>query len=293
MLRLQNSILYLLLLLTLLFNIERLDVAGAPVINLATGVYVLTIVAVLLTITIKWIRNLPPPVFVLFWTAVLFLTKILFISKRPLLGGIYTYVSFTELSLFAAAILLSHSLARNLRDIERTINSFAFAKFPKIKRVEDAQEIIQEEIYRSRRFQRHLSIIVLERQWKDVPINNKKAEQDTQRVLMREFLFSMMVRDLLTQLRQTDLLLEHNKKGRLIIVSPETDQAGVENLVERLGPLTQSETISNNLSTATFPEHGVTFEQLLEYAESDSHRRRASQISMSSPEVVEKNQSLT
>jgi hypothetical protein len=287
--RLQNSVLYLLILLTFLFNIERLDVAGAQVINLATGVYVLSATAVFLTIIVKWIRSLPQPVFVLCWIAVFFLTKVALISKRPLLGGIYTYLTFTELSLFIAVVLLAYSLARNLGDVERSINSFAFANFPRIKRVEDAQEEIQEEIYRSRRFQRHLSIVVLEREWKGVPNKNNTAVHDTERVLTEGFLFSRMVRDILTQLRQTDLLLEHNKKSRLIIVSPETDHVGIENLIERLRPLAQSETISSNFSAATFPEDGLTFEQLLEHAELELPRRTASRISLSSPEMIEKN----
>lgn len=271
--RLQNSIIYLLIHLTILFNIERLDVEGTAVNNVATPVYVLTFAAILLIISIKWFKSLPQPVFVLLWIAAYFMTKLLTIYQRPLVGGIYTYITFTELGLFIVAVLLAQNLARNLGEVERAVNSFALTNISRIKRVEEAQERIQAELYRSRRFHRPLSIVILEKEWSNAPSNFGKAGHDPQRALMEEYVFAVMVREFLAKLRQTDILLEQEKKGRLVIVSPDTDHTGIKNLIERLRPLTQSEFISMNFGAATFPDHGLTFEQLLEQAEIDLHQR--------------------
>lgn len=290
--RLQNSILYLLILLTVLFNIERMDVGGTDVNNLATSVYVLTIIAVLMIITVKWFRTLPLPVFVSLWVAVFFITKLL-TSQRPLVGDIYTYLTFTELSLFVVAVLLSQNLARNMAKTERSLNKFAFSSQSRLQGMEEAKEKIQAEIYRGRRFQRPLSIVVMDKGVKSIPINSNTTDQDAQRALLEEYLSAMIIRDLSAQLRQTDLLIEHNKKGRLIIVSPDTDILGVGYLIERLKPLIKSELIDVSFSAATFPEHGLTFEQLLEQAEKRLHSQVDDKISLNPTDVVENKQALT
>jgi hypothetical protein len=291
--RLQNSIIYLLIHLTILFNIERLDVQGTSVNNIATAVYILTFAAILVIISVKWFRNVPQPVFILLWVTAYFITKILAISQRPLLGGNFTYITFTELGLFTVAVLLAQNLARNLGEVERAVNSFSLTNISRIKRVEEAQERIQAEIYRSRRFHRPLSIIILEKVWKESVSIPGKAGQDPQRAFMEEYVFAVMVREFLDKLRQTDFLLEQEKKGRLVIVSPDTDNAGIINLIERLRPLTQSELFSMKFGAATFPVHGLTFDQLLEQAEIDLQQRSKGQaVTSEAPEIVENSQSV-
>jgi hypothetical protein len=78
-----------------------------------------------------------------------------------------------------------------------------------------------------------------------------------------------MARELSSQLRQTDLLFEHDKKGRLVIISPDTDQTGIVNMINRLQTLMTGQEFSINYGAATFPSHGLTFEQLLEQAEAN------------------------
>lgn len=289
--RLQESILYLLLHLTVLFNIERIDIGGVNTIDLATPVYVLTIVAVILILSIRWLKTLYQPTLLLLWAAVYVAMKLMLISQRPLVGGIYTYVSFTELGLFIIAVFLAQNLAVNMDEFEQAVKNFAFAKDTTIKQVHEAQGKIQAEIYRSRRFQRPLSIIVLEKDWNKAHTNFNKVVQDAQRALIEQYVSTMMIRDLSSQLRQTDLLLEHDKQERLIIVSPDTDQAGIKNLINRLGSMTQSGALSINFGAATFPNHGLTFEQLLEQAE-NSLQERLNRINLEVSETIEKDQAM-
>lgn len=289
--RLQESILYLLLHLTVLFNIERIDIGGVNTIDLATPVYVLTIVAVILILSIRWLKTLYQPTLLLLWAAVYVAMKLMLISQRPLVGGIYTYVSFTELGLFIIAVFLAQNLAVNMDEFEQAVKNFAFAKDTTIKQVHEAQGKIQAEIYRSRRFQRPLSIIVLEKDWNKAHTNFNTVVQDAQRALIEQYVSTMMIRDLSSQLRQTDLLLEHDKQERLIIVSPDTDQAGVKNLINRLGSMTQSGALSINFGAATFPNHGLTFEQLLEQAE-NSLQERLNRINLEVSETIEKDQAM-
>ncbi len=285
--RLQYSILYLLVYLTILFNIERIDVKGETVIDLATAIYVLTVIAIIMILSIKWLKTLHQPTLLLLWTTAYLATKMMLISQRPLAGGIYTYLSFTELALFLGAVLLAQNVAWNMEEFEQAVKNFAFARIPRIKRVQEMQGKIQAEIYRSRRFQRPLSIIVLETDWNSLQTNIDKVVQDGPRILMEQSISAMMISELSAQLRQTDLLVEHDKNGRLIIISPDTDQTGAETLINRLKPLAQSAAFSIKFGAATFPGHALTFEQLLEHAEINLRQQIDSRIHMDLAEKLE------
>lgn|GEM_PF-1513604 len=278
--RLQGSILYLLIHLTILFNIERLDFDGKNVINLETAVYGLTIIAVIMILSIQGLRILPQPILISFWAFVYFTVKLILLSKRPLLGDFYTYVTFTELGLFLIAVFLAQRLALSIEEFEQSAKKFAFASASTIKRLQEAQEEIQAEIYRSRRFHRSLSVLVLEKESSKLPTGIGEAIQDAERSLMEHYISAMMIREISAQLRQTDILLEHDKKDRLIIVSPDTDDAGAKAFIHRLRSLVQSELFSINFGAATFPDHALTFEQLLEHAELNLQQQLDSRISV-------------
>jgi hypothetical protein len=271
--RLQDSILSLLIHLTILFNIERLDIYQKNVIDLETAIYILTVIAVIMILSIKWLKMLRQPILIALWTGIYFIVKLMLLPHRPLVGGIYTYLSFTELGLFIVAVFLAQNLSLNIQDFEKAIENFAFANIRKIKRIQEAQEEIKAELYRSRRFQRPLSIIVLQQDSKNVQRIINKVAQEAQRAMLEQYVYVMIARELTTKLRQTDLLFENDKKGRLVILSPDTDTNETETLISRLGALTQSIDFSINFGAATFPDHALTFEQLLEHAELNLQQR--------------------
>jgi predicted signal transduction protein with EAL and GGDEF domain len=265
--RLRDSILALIVHLTILFNIERLDIDGADAINLETAVYGLTALAIIMILLIRGLKTLQPPVLLLLWTGAYFAVKFLLLSQRPIVGDIYTYLTFTEIGLFLIAVFLTQRLALNIEEFEQALKNFVFANNAKVKRVREAEDEIEAEIYRSRRFQRPLSIIVLEQDGSTVQANINRVYQDAQRTLLEQYVSAQVARELAAQLRQTDILLEHDKTGRLIIVSPDTDDAGTDAFIQRLKSFNRSGLFSLNFGAATFPNHALTFEQLLERAE--------------------------
>ena len=281
--KLRGSILALLIHLTIIFNIERFDLDGRSVVNLETAFYGLTVMAIVMTLSIKGLKTLQQPILLVLWATAYFGMKLMLISQRPLVGDVYTYLSFTELGLLLIAVFLSQKLALNIEELEQAAKNLAFANISKIRRVEEAHGEIQAEIYRSRRFQRPLSVIVLEQDVSKVQTNIKKIDEDAQRALMEQYLSAMMVRELSAQLRQTDILLEHDKKGRFVIVGPDTDSAGTEAFIHRLKSLTRAGLFGLHFGTATFPNHALTFEQLLEHAEMNLEEHIDGRISVAAP----------
>ncbi len=271
--RLRNSILYLVFHLAIFFNIDRLDLAGQDPLNLEKAVFVLTVLVVAMILSIQWLKTLRPSMLLLLSTGAYFVAKLILISRRPLIGGIYTYLSFMELGLFLIAVMLARTVALNVEAFNEALENFAFASIFKIKRVQEAQRDIEAEMYRSRRFRRPLSIIVLDQQSRGGKPKFNKLVQDAQRALMKHYVSAMIVKELSAQLRQTDILLAHDKKGRLIILSPDTDNGGAEAFIGRLRTATQDAAFSVKFGAATLPNQALTFEQLLECAETDLQRR--------------------
>ena len=280
--RLRDSILALIVHLTILFNIERLDVDQANVINLETAVYGLTAIAIIMILAIRGLKTLQQPVLLLLWTGVYFVMKLMLLSQRPLVGDIFTYLTFTELGLFLIAVFLAQKLALNIEEFEQALKNFVFANNAKVKRVREAEDEIQAEIYRSRRFQRPLSLIVLEQDGSKVQANINRVYQEAQRTLLEQYVSAQVARELSAKLRQTDILLEHDKTGRLVIVSPDTDDSGTQAFIHRLKTFNRSGLFSLNFGAATFPDHALTFEQLLERAETNLQDQINHRISVDS-----------
>jgi predicted signal transduction protein with EAL and GGDEF domain len=277
--KLQDSIVSLLIHLIILFNIERLDITTRNFINIETSFYVLTVIAVLSILTIKRLATLRQPLLIAFATGVFSVAKVF--SPQPLVGGIYTYLSFTELGLFLVAVFLAQNLAANMRELEQSAQGMiSFANIRKIKRVQEAHKEIEAEIYRSRRFQRPLSIIVLEKDSKDIKTSFDRITENAQRAILEQYFSVIIAKELVTHLRETDLVLENDKNGRLVILSPDTGMPETETLIKRLNFLTQSTEFSIKFGAATFPDHALTFEQLLEHAELNLQRRVINQISV-------------
>jgi hypothetical protein len=125
-----------------------------------------------------------------------------------------------------------------------------------------------------------MSIIVLEQDPKEIQANISKLTKDAQRAIVEQYFSVVVAKELVAQLRETDLVLENDKNGRLVILSPDTGTSESETLIGRLNSLTQSTAFSINFGAATFPDHALTFEQLLEHAESNLKQRTNGHINV-------------
>ena len=134
------------------------------------------------------------------------------------------------------------------RDVDRMVHTGVFSGLG------EAQERIDQEIYRCRRYQRTLSVVLL-----DLPVSGRDASAPCQ----------TLDRLLADRIRRTDFCLRFDPAHRIAVVCPETDQEEAEALADRLQIL-----IEDNLARlgfmnpmqraiASFPEMASTFEGLL------------------------------
>src|SRR5688572_26346103 len=159
-----RSIVALIFVLTIFYNIERLDMGTENPLNIETFVYLFGAVAAIFTISFE-LPLAPRYRFygtLILWLGIYLISKLYLFGRNPLLGDPYTYLTITEVAFLSLLIFSTHKLAYNLRDFERAVQNITFAGSNKIQDLEKASEKIQDEMFRSRHYHHPLSVIVVE-----------------------------------------------------------------------------------------------------------------------------------
>src|SRR5258708_29157933 len=94
---LRSTIIANLLFLTLFYNIERIDFGQDNLVDVSSIVYGLVIAAMLSVLLVPWLGRRPVILSVSGWTVIFGTVKLFLSRSRPALGGIYTYLTVTEL----------------------------------------------------------------------------------------------------------------------------------------------------------------------------------------------------
>src|SRR3990172_12425882 len=112
---LRRSIIALISLLAIFYNIERFDFGQENVIDIQSFVYVIGLAAVLSIIFIPVLHRSSIYLPLVLWLGgYLFAKLLIFSDSRPLLGGLYTYLTVTEAGLLCILIWLAYHVACNL-----------------------------------------------------------------------------------------------------------------------------------------------------------------------------------
>jgi hypothetical protein len=265
------SIITMLVFLTIVFNIERLDIGEENLINIQTFVYVLVLAVVVATMAIPALRKAHIGVSYALWLAVYAVLKFVTNNgQNRILGGIYTYLTITEITVLMLTVALVMQLASQVDDVETTVRNILFAdKSQRVLLLEEAENDIKREMYRSRRLQQPLSIAVIEPSSGTEDVAMTRTIREVQQMLKQHYLAISMARGLDKMLRRTDLLLEQSPKGRIVILSPETSSEGATSLVDRVRQALHDQyRVKVNSAIAAFPEDALTFDELISHAES-------------------------
>lgn len=178
------------------------------------------------------------------------------------------YQSLVEVAFITLAAALSHRLANALDQLDRAIHSVVFGDSPALPLdgPKAANEILGE-MARSRRHRRPLSVTVLALDPTSLELAIDSASEEVQRAVRSRYVHSKVARTIGEQLRRSDLLFEDPATGHFVVVSPETSSDGTSLLVERISRAIQPTSVRLSSGHATFPDHALTFEQLVERAQ--------------------------
>jgi hypothetical protein len=182
--------------------------------------------------------------------------------------GIYTVA--TEIGFISLAAWLGSQFITAVSAIDEAITGTVAGDSPALDLEGPiAANEIQTELARSRRHDRPMSVTVLGPSPEGLEAALDQTSLELDRAVRLRFLYGRISRTVAQQLRRSDLLFEHKATGRLIVVSPETDQEGTDLLVSRIVAAAARSGIDLLAGTASFPDDGIGFESLVAEAEGD------------------------
>jgi GGDEF domain-containing protein len=215
------------------------------------------------------LRRLHVAVSLVLWLGVYVMCRLFIFNQRPLLGGIDTYLSITELAALYILIVLAHNVARDLHDFEEAVKNITFADVSRrVRKLEDASEEIQTELIRSRRHHYPLTVMIIEPDAKSIKAVLHRTVQELQQVMMTRYIITSLARVISKQLRRTDMVLDQHERGRFIIISPDTSASSSDTLAQRIKSAAAEQLgVSVLCGVASFPDEALTFEELVHQAE--------------------------
>jgi len=263
--------------LAFFFNLERLDLVEQDLINIDTFVYILATFAIVFTIMIPTLRRARISILLFFWLAVYFFIKIFVINNTPVWGGISSYITVIEVVMFSFGVTLAHWVGRNMEDFEGAVENITFSEIKRASNLKDAVESINNEIYRSRRYNHPLTMIMVEPLKGSQEMILNQSVREVQESMISRYVSISLARALREYIRRTDMLVEQPDKGRFIVITPETDKAESDRVISKIYDAASSIGAEVAVGICAFPDDALTLEDMLcraelNLAESEIHK---------------------
>ena len=249
-----TSTIILLIALTVLFNIERLDFGGENLINISSFVYVLATVYLVAVLLFRQLRRLTVSNKVIICLAVYGICKTLIFDNHPIVGGIYSYISILEIFMLSILVILAHKFTRELYKLDHAFKNNLLADIRSKNSELAASQQVAAALNLSRRHGHSLSLAVVE------PIGG--AEVLTTKAQ------SAIIPIMHNLLRASDLVMTRRQNSQFVIVCQLTTLESLKKVLERIQVKIKNEIgVPLKYGTSCLPENGLTLEDLVAIAE--------------------------
>jgi hypothetical protein len=270
MTNLKRSFFWAAIYLAFMFVLGQFDYAHRPIIDFAAYFYLAVMVAVPVTLFFPSISRVPVYVPLIAWLGAYLV--LLQINNRIYTSNVELPVIVLEFVLLEVGVWFAHQLAVQINHAESVMDALALSAFPNRARdIEAEHQRIKIELTRSRRYHRPLSLIVIQadshgpNRSEDGPMP-KEMLKSIQHDLLSRFTSARVGQIIDDCLRQTDLVMR-DRRGRFIILCPETDRSNATLLAKRIMQAVNGRTSLHALwGVAAFPEEALTFDDLLQTA---------------------------
>lgn len=265
MTNLKRSFFWAAIYLALIFVLGQADYAGRPIINFASYFYLAVIVAVPVTLFFPSISRVSVYVPLLVWAGV-YLVLLQIINRNYSANQGELPVIVLEFLLLEGGVWFAHQLALQISHAESVMDALALSAFPnRANDIDSENQRIKIELTRSRRYHRPLSLVVIESESEDEK-TTREMLKSIQHDLLNRFTAARVGQIIDDRIRQTDLVLR-DRRGRFIILCPETDLENASLLARRIAQAVKERTSLKVLwGAAAFPEEALTFDDLLQKA---------------------------
>jgi GGDEF domain-containing protein len=263
--KLKSTLFWATLYLAVVFIFGLSDNVDRPIINFASYFYLAVLVAFPVTVFFPSISNVSPYVPMLAWAGI-YMVILQIVDRSASTEAIEYAVIILEFVLLELGVWLAHRLAMQIGQAESFMETLALGAFPsRARTIEQEHQQIKKEFARSRRYDRPLSLVVIEAE----PENEASTTELLRNIhddLLHRFRSARVGQVIDEYTRQTDLILKDHR-GRFVILCPETDDKIVALLAERLARNVKERTGLNiRCGVASFPDDALSFDDLVQKA---------------------------
>lgn len=253
----------ILLYLTLLYNLERIEINGAPLIDIKGFVYALVIIAIILILQWEAARKLSLTNIMIIMLGTYIVGKFFIFLYWTTWDSNSAYLVIAEIALIWLGVALAYKAGEYMDDFENAVQNITFSGSENAKELAHNQENIHVEMYRSRRYNHPLTIAVIEPETIPLDVNMNIAIREVQQSMFERYFTVNLARAIYQDLRMVDQIIDLDKGKRFAILYPETTREKAIPLVERVYKIAKDMGITLRAGIASFPENAVTFEELL------------------------------
>ncbi len=280
MAELRKAIVWMLIDLSIVFNIHFIHYQGQPIVDLFPLVYLLVMLSVLFTLYKNTTENTSGLAAIPVWLAIYLIVKLLLFPAQNWMSVNAIPLTLGELTLIASSVWLANRLTRAVNQYEEVVRKVFIPKgSSRIIPLNSAAEEIKTEFLRSQRNNRNLSVMVFQVASHPIKFNLDRALKNFQQSMFKHFLSSSVAQILSAQSRRTDLILEQTDQKGFVMLCPETNVQGSELLAKRIQALAMDSLgVQLRCGYAAFPDQALTFDELLHQATQN----------LTAPETVER-----
>lgn len=241
------------------YNIEKLF--GA--VNIATFVYVLVLVYAVLVILLRPLQRMA-----LHWLLLLSLVPYFVLevaSGRPMSFPLVV----TEICAIWITIALIKSTTDGMESMRETVAELTLGTLDKeTDPFDTGQSRIYHEIRRARRFQRPASLLALSTTEQSAQMSLDRFVKEAQQEIINKYMKARVARFLAEELRDPNIILQRN--DHFIVLLPEATREDAAEIIKQIKNAAQEDLgLDFQVGLATFPDEAVTFETLLQNAETE------------------------
>jgi len=251
--------------LSLLFNIERLDIDREAAVNLSSPFYILAAAAALIFLLVRLRRQY---MYIVAIGILGLYSALKVLSLTPVFQGVFKYLTMTEVVALVITMGLAWLVNQGLQDFEHAVEAISLPKGrEEMLEVGQLNERIRAEMGRARRHQHPLSVIAIELD----PVTSEaalhRAIRDAQAALIKRYVQVQFGVFMTKHIRETDAIAHHDGEGHFLLVAPETPADQAAGMLVRLSHQVEEHLgLRFRYSIADFPKMALTSEELLEKA---------------------------
>lgn len=261
---LKRSFVWVALYLGFILILGQTDYTGRPIINFASYFYLAVMVAIPVTLFFPSISKAQIPL--LFWGGI-YMVILNTVDRSLSTNSADLPIIVLEFVLLEVGVWFAQQLATEIRYAESLMDALAFGAFPnRVQDIEAESQRIKVELTRSRRYQRPLSLLMIEVEPDDHEATVSAIARTIQHDMMNRFSFARVGQVIDDLIRQTDLFLR-DRRGRYVILCSETSLPDVELFAGRISRAVKDKTgLRMYWGYASFPDEALTFDDLMQKA---------------------------